>query len=56
MEEKVRVIKEQRFRFETAAEKGERMKRDREEREFGEVAVNFTLVKQHPQYIYHTVL
>jgi hypothetical protein len=55
MKEKEREIKEQRLRFETAAEREERMKREREEREFGEVAVNFTLVKQHPQYIYHTV-
>ena len=54
MEEQEREMKEQRFRFETAAEREERQKREREEKEFGEVAVNFTLVKPQPQYMYHT--
>ena len=56
MEEQDREMKEQRFRFETAAEREDRIKREREQKEFGEVAVNFTLVKPHPEYVYHTVV
>lgn len=43
-------------RFETAEEQRECLKRDKQRQEFGEVAVNFTLVKPHPQYVYHTAL
>ena len=47
---------EKMFQFETAAERKERMKREREEKAFGEVGVNFTLVNPQQQYTYHTTI
>ena len=44
---------EKMFQFETAAERKERMKMEREEKEVG---VNFTLVNPQQQYTYHTTL
>ena len=44
------------LRFETAEEHEERIKREKEKQEFGDVAVSFTLLKPQPQYIYHTAL
>lgn len=51
---KLELEQQQIPRFETAQEQEERLKRELEQQEFGEVAVNFTLVKPQPEYIYHT--
>lgn len=51
---KLEIEQQQIPRFETAQEQKERLKRELEQQEFGEVAVNFTLVKPQPEYIYHT--
>ena len=45
-----------RFQLETAAEREERKRQEREKEEAIDVTVNFTLVKPHSQYIYHTPL
>ena len=44
------------FDFETVTERQQRMQREKEKKEFDDVTVNFTLVKPHPQYVYHTTL
>ena len=43
-------------RFETAKEQEERLKREKERQQFGDVGVNFTLTKPHPEYEYYTEL
>ena len=43
-------------RFETAQEREERLKREKEQEQFGEVAVTFTLTTPHPDYTYYTDL
>ena len=42
------------FDFETAAERAERIKQEKERGQFGDATVNFTLVTPRPQYTYHT--
>ena len=43
-------------RFETAKEQEERLKREKERQQFGDIGVNFTLTKLHPEYEYYTEL
>ena len=43
-------------RFETTKEQEERLKRERERQQFGDISVNFTLTKPHPEYEYYTEL
>ena len=42
-------------RLETAQEREQRLKLEKEYREFGDVGVNFTLTRLHPDYTYLTV-
>ena len=42
--------------FETVNEQEDRLRRERGGVAPGEVAVNFNLLKPHPQFIYHTTL
>ena len=42
--------------FESLNEREERLRREKEREQAGEEVVNFTLLKPHPQFIYHTTL
>ena len=42
--------------FETIHEREERLRLEKEREQSGEEIVNFTLLKPHPQFIYHTTL
>ena len=42
-------------RLETAQERERRLKLEQEYKEFGKVAVNFTLTRMHPDYTYLTI-
>lgn len=53
---KLLIEQQQIPQFETVKEQEERLKREMEQQEFGEVAINFTLVKPQPEYFYHTSL